>query len=1037
MSEPLDAALARALSARGALPPEVLEAALAEAGARRAAGAEASLALTLLARGLVAPPLLADALREAARSSEPTGELVPTAAAASGARLGRYVLVRELARGGMGAVWEALDPATGARYALKTLLPGAGSEARLRLGREAELLARLDHPHVVRVHAADLTGEAPYLVQDLLPGGTLADRLRQGGPLGPRAALELALSLTQALRHAHRHGVLHRDVKPANVLFDDRGEPRLADFGVARLEGASLRLTASGDVVGTPNCMAPEQARGEPAGERADAYGLGALLFAALTGEPPFPGAQVLAVLHAVVHAPAPRVRERRAAAAASTEDVALLAALDELVHELLAKDPAARPDLASVEGRLLSLRRGAPSVRPRRRLARALALAGLTLALGLGALAIGTRRGRATAELARIEAALEREAIPALAGATPREAAADLAAALAARERALTGLRGLAAAGEARRARALALAQAARRVLAAEGARDLAPATTRRHAATLVADAVALAAAGEERQARERLARALTLEPGFSPARLLEVELLEPAALGAWAERAALGLEGEARAWFERRLVRRASRELSELAEVSRPDAAQEACAALLAAARTLDPDAPARVGARALAACGPAWVHALEEAWARGREAALLGRLASIARAAAGATDPPAGLTLPALLRAALAARCAEALAEFGRLERERPGTRSAFELLGRMLELDRRLAYEVDPTWRLAPELIAELARAVTLVTVVREFPRVATLAALACLRCGSALTASQLALVVRPAELDWFSERHPRSRAARFARALYDEVAGEGRPTAEQLRLGRAIVDSVTHPGLGPDLAARYVAEGYSRAARRLDVVLVARAQEGALPEELEPLGREQIACCEAGLAAPELRQDKRGDLHYYVAAVHWRFGRHDQALAALRRGIDDVRTRTDRLEAGERAAQVGRLQRALANFTLLRLGPAEALPLIREARATLSAPGVVSSEVRVGRERALVLGTLCRALSGLGRAAEAWAEVAAEADAVVEHDPLAGLEVARAALAAGERARARELAAAIDHPDARRFAERLR
>jgi Protein kinase domain len=290
-------------------------------------------------------------------------------------QLGPYRIVRELARGGMGAVYEAVHETTGARYAVKTLLPDVlgDPDERIRFAREARALAEVDHPHIVRIHAAELAGQTPYLVQDLLPGGSLKDRLRDG-PLPPLEATQLTIKLTSALAAVHAKGVLHRDLKPDNVLIDDRGEPRLTDFGLAkRLHGESQRLTQTGVIVGTPSYMAPEQASGESMGERTDVYGLGATLYALLCGQPPFPGRNLINILEAVLLRPAPPLPD------------AVPTALRAVVTRALEKRPEDRfPDMAQFGAALEAALRGiAPPARERRgRWLGALALVGL---VGLG----------------------------------------------------------------------------------------------------------------------------------------------------------------------------------------------------------------------------------------------------------------------------------------------------------------------------------------------------------------------------------------------------------------------------------------------------------------------------------------------------------------------------------------------------------------------------------------------------------------------------------------------------------------------------
>ena len=214
--------------------------------------------------------------------------------------LERWRVVAPLGAGGMGQVHLVEDLVTGGRYALKTLPPLEDAEARLRFRREAEGLARVDrHPHVVGVHTL---AEAPdgrlYLLMEHLPGGSLRERIEREGPLSPVAVRALGVALAAGLEHCHQHGLLHRDLKPDNVLFDGAGNPRLADFGLVRLAGAGS-LTATGTLLGTPTTMAPEQMTGDSAqvGPHSDVYGLGATLWWAAAGRPPFSGGSPLEVL--------------------------------------------------------------------------------------------------------------------------------------------------------------------------------------------------------------------------------------------------------------------------------------------------------------------------------------------------------------------------------------------------------------------------------------------------------------------------------------------------------------------------------------------------------------------------------------------------------------------------------------------------------------------------------------------------------------------------------------------------------------------
>jgi serine/threonine protein kinase len=251
---------------------------------------------------------------------------------------GPYLPVRRLGAGAFGEVWEVRHQESGAVCALKTLTTLQDPEDRIRFAREAESLGRLNHPNVVRIHSASLEGQRPYLVQEFVSGGDLAQRLARG-QLSIEDAVRIASELSEGLAAAHAAGILHRDLKPENVLLDPEGRPRLVDFGLARLSDAS-RLTETNTVMGTPVYMSPEQARGEHLDERSDVYALGALLFALLTGRAPFVNeGSLLGVLAAVTEKPAPRARALRG-------DVP--AWLDALCARTLSKDPQERPASAA-----------------------------------------------------------------------------------------------------------------------------------------------------------------------------------------------------------------------------------------------------------------------------------------------------------------------------------------------------------------------------------------------------------------------------------------------------------------------------------------------------------------------------------------------------------------------------------------------------------------------------------------------------------------------------------------------------------------
>ncbi len=206
-----------------------------------------------------------------------------------------------LGRGGMGVVYLARDRNLGREVALKMILGHAGVSALARFRTEAEAAARLSHPHIVPVFGWGEHDGVPFLTLGYLPGGTLSARLASS-PLAPRDAAALVRTLALAVQAAHDAGVVHRDIKPGNILFDAAGAPHVADFGLARKLDADSGLSRAGDIIGTPSYMAPEQARGlKDAGPPADVYALGAVLYECLTGRPPFRAANVMETLAQVV----------------------------------------------------------------------------------------------------------------------------------------------------------------------------------------------------------------------------------------------------------------------------------------------------------------------------------------------------------------------------------------------------------------------------------------------------------------------------------------------------------------------------------------------------------------------------------------------------------------------------------------------------------------------------------------------------------------------------------------------------------------
>ena len=218
-------------------------------------------------------------------------------------RIGPYQVEAELGRGGMGVVYRVRDDQDRV-LALKLILPGVASmEAMTRFGREAEVMGRVNHPNVIRIHSLGRAPEGPYMVSELIEGEELKDRLRKG-PLGARQVASLLRCLADAIAACHREGVLHRDLKPANVMLrSEDGSPVLLDFGIAQDQSAE-QLTKTGTLMGTPNYMSPEQAAGEKVDGLTDVYGLGAILYSCLAGRPPFAGKSSMALIKAVLTDP-------------------------------------------------------------------------------------------------------------------------------------------------------------------------------------------------------------------------------------------------------------------------------------------------------------------------------------------------------------------------------------------------------------------------------------------------------------------------------------------------------------------------------------------------------------------------------------------------------------------------------------------------------------------------------------------------------------------------------------------------------------
>ncbi len=340
------AALERSVSERAAF---LVEACAGDDALRREV--ESLLAQEAGAAGFLSTPAVAWA--DGITGEDPTGSARLGASGpgkmslAPGQRFGAYRIERMLGRGGMGEVYEAEHLEHGRRVALKVLSQRLRDPAdRARFLREGQLAASVSHPHIVYIYGSEEIAGMPVIAMELLRGGTLKDRIENGGPLSPVEAVDAILQIVSGLEAAHTAGILHRDIKPSNCFVDADGTIKVGDFGLSIpvLARDVTQLTTTGTFQGTPMFASPEHLRGQPLDVRSDIYAVGATLHYLLTGRPPFDDGDLMALVSRIATEPPPSLRKGR------PEIPKVLAAT---VLQCLAKDPAHRPtsyrSLASV----------------------------------------------------------------------------------------------------------------------------------------------------------------------------------------------------------------------------------------------------------------------------------------------------------------------------------------------------------------------------------------------------------------------------------------------------------------------------------------------------------------------------------------------------------------------------------------------------------------------------------------------------------------------------------------------------------------
>jgi serine/threonine protein kinase len=281
-----------------------------------------------------------------------------------GQSFGSYRVVEKLGEGGMAVVYKGYQASLNRYVAIKVLRGDLAHDQEFvaRFHREALAVAKLSHPNILHIYDTGVAHGVYYIVMDYAEGGSLSDLIRQG-PIDASRAVSIAIQMAGALDYAHREGLIHRDVKPSNILLSKDGRPLLSDFGIAKIMYEATQLTRTGATIGTPEYMAPEQVQGQPSDGRADIYALGVVLYEMLAGTVPFRAATPVATLYKHVHEPLPPLRQANSNVPAW---------LEAAVYKALAKRPEDRFQRASAfaralrQSRVLDSAGRVPSVTPK-----------------------------------------------------------------------------------------------------------------------------------------------------------------------------------------------------------------------------------------------------------------------------------------------------------------------------------------------------------------------------------------------------------------------------------------------------------------------------------------------------------------------------------------------------------------------------------------------------------------------------------------------------------------------------------------------